>query len=132
VPSNPVGREESFTATLAAGPAAPAQARAFLAETLARAHWEGRVDVVALLVSGVVSNAVRHGSPSPGAPIEVTAAILDGTLRVAVRDQGTGYDPPNPEETGSGGWGIHLIRKLASRSGASRTGRGFEVWFEVA
>jgi anti-sigma regulatory factor (Ser/Thr protein kinase) len=132
VPSNPVGREESFATTLEAGPGAPAQARAFLAETLARAHWEGRSDVVALLISEVVSNAVRHGSPSPGAPIEVTAAILDGILRVAVRDQGAGYDAWDAKETGHGGWGIHLIRKLASRSGASRTGRGFEVWFEVA
>ena len=47
---------------------------------------------------------------------------LEATLRVEVRDPGTNGD--------SGGFGLQLVDKIATRWGVNRTG-GTHVWFEV-
>jgi anti-sigma regulatory factor (Ser/Thr protein kinase) len=129
VEPNARARESSST-TLAAGPEAPAQARRFLWETAGRDRQPpDELDVPALLITELVSNAVRHGSP-PGGSIEVEVTVTGESLRVLVRDEGAGFDP-EAMETEDGGWGIHLVRELASRWGVQRGDRGGEVWFEV-
>jgi anti-sigma regulatory factor (Ser/Thr protein kinase) len=123
--------EPFVSTTLTAGPDAPAQARRFLSKTTGpRPQITDELDVSALLITELVSNAVRHGSPDPGAVIEVRVTVSPTLLRVLVRDRGSGFDP-NDMKTGDTQWGIHLVRELASRWGVERSVQGTDVWFEM-
>jgi anti-sigma regulatory factor (Ser/Thr protein kinase) len=119
----------TFSITLAATLEAPSQARHFLWEFIGR-QPPRNFDAAALLTTEVVSNAVRHGSPDRGDPIEVTLTTSEGLLKVTVNDRGTGYDPATVE-IGDTSWGIHLVDQLASRWGVERKREGTEVWFEM-
>jgi anti-sigma regulatory factor (Ser/Thr protein kinase) len=88
-------------------------------------------DDLLLVVSELVTNAVRHGSGA----MEVRVAVDGNQARVEVLDDGGSAVPdmavlPPPEATG--GRGLHLVR-CASRawgSGFDRHGRTL-VWAEV-
>jgi anti-sigma regulatory factor (Ser/Thr protein kinase) len=130
VRSSPVRRERSFTREFAAGREAPSQARTFLWDSVGRDRSPvGGLDVGALLVTELVSNAVRHGS-RPGGPIEVTITTLGPYLHVAVSDQGPGFDR-NRVARGDPGFGIVLLDQLASRWGVDRSHEGTVAWFEI-
>lgn len=127
---SPVGRERSSSSVFAAGPEAPSQARTFLWDSVGRAPSpDSGLDVGALLVTELVSNAVRHGSRT-GAPIEVTITTLGRYLHVAVSDQGPGFDR-NRVGRGAPGFGIVLLDQLASRWGVDRSHEGTVAWFEI-
>jgi len=51
---------------------------------------EGDRDHLRQAIANLVTNAVRH--TPPGTPIEVSAGLVDGAARVAVRDHGAGLD----------------------------------------
>jgi signal transduction histidine kinase len=82
-----------------------------------------------LLVTELVANSVRHAR---GTPIDVTVTVIDDVVRTEVSDGGEGFEPPPLDDTSplkSSGWGLFLVRKMASRWGAvPATGT---VWFEV-
>jgi anti-sigma regulatory factor (Ser/Thr protein kinase) len=83
-----------------------------------------------LLLSEVVTNAVRHGE---GEQIRVMLdAADDGELRCEVTDEGHGFVPKARDKpaTDVGGWGLHLVETLAERWGV-REG-STHVWFELA
>jgi signal transduction histidine kinase len=87
-------------------------------------------DQARLLLSEVVSNAVRHGA---GDTIRVLMdAAQDGELRCEVVDQGHGFIPTARDKpsTEVGGWGLHLVETLSERWGV-REG-STHVWFELA
>ncbi|GLX02424.1 ATP-binding protein [Microtetraspora sp. NBRC 16547] len=85
-------------------------------------------EVAELLVSELVTNALRHGS---GGPV-LTLTSADGTLRCEVEDES-----PVPVRTcpapldDEGGRGLLLVDALSSSWGTGRTGRGKVVWFEL-
>ncbi|MDQ6811870.1 MAG: ATP-binding protein [Actinomycetota bacterium] len=84
-----------------------------------------------LLVSEVVSNAVLHSQGPPDAPILLTASVQGNAARIAVTDAGHGFTPTRREHAGaSGGYGLDLVDKAASRWGVDRVG-GTRVWFEL-
>jgi anti-sigma regulatory factor (Ser/Thr protein kinase) len=117
-----------FSLQIAGGPNAPSAARS----ALRRAHPELPIElmqVIALLASELVSNAVRHGrAKSVGLRVDV----LPKHVRVDVTDQGPGFarriDRPDP--SGVGGWGLHLVDELSTRWGIVG-GKGARVWFEI-
>lgn len=85
-----------------------------------------------LLISEVVTNAVRHGGGCE-APVQVTVRANSETMRVEVGDQGPGFDPaqiaaPSPQATER--WGLQLVAALAHRWGADIE-QGTVVWFEI-
>jgi anti-sigma regulatory factor (Ser/Thr protein kinase) len=86
-------------------------------------------DVVALLISEVVTNALRHGSP----PVCLRAALRDSRLTVSVDDGST--RPPTPMDDTAwdaiGGRGLHLVESLSDHWGVSVNGVGKRVWFQV-
>lgn len=85
-----------------------------------------------LLISEVVTNAVRHGGHGE-APIRVTVQASEETMRVEVCDQGPGFDPaqiPLPSTRATERWGLQLVAALAHRWGAL-TERETVVWFEI-
>lgn len=105
-------------------------AREFVADELFDQGFRGDPDVVLLLASELVTNAVRHAAT----PFEIAVDVRgDGEVVVAVEDGDVEHQPkirhPGPEETN--GRGLLLVDQLASRWGSDRTGRGKSVWFRI-
>jgi anti-sigma regulatory factor (Ser/Thr protein kinase) len=83
-----------------------------------------------LLVSELVSNSVKHSRATNGA-IELSAWITPDVVRVEVRDDGQGFDPPPfPDDDAESGRGLQLVQALADRWGRPR-GPRTSVWFEI-
>ncbi len=85
-----------------------------------------------LLVSELVSNAVRH-APREGVPeVELLLKTDDRRVRVVVSDPGAGFiaDPRLPTASESSGWGLYLVDRIADRWGVIAKDRN-EVWFEI-
>jgi signal transduction histidine kinase len=84
------------------------------------------MQTVTLLVSELVSNAVRHASADF---VDLKAQVTPAAVRVEVQDGGPGFMPkPLPWEHGRPhGWGLYLVEELSDRWGVS----GARVWFEV-
>ncbi|SCK26253.1 Serine phosphatase RsbU, regulator of sigma subunit [Streptomyces sp. WMMB 322] len=103
------------------------QARRLARRALARWGLEDLSDAVELLVSEVVTNAVRYAER----PITLRLLRTD-TLRCEVGD-----DVPQlprlrqARATDEGGRGLYLVNRLARRWGATRLSTGKVVWFEL-
>src|SRR5918998_4090821 len=76
--------------TLRPQPDAVAEARAKVCAALEPELADGTIDTLRLLVSEVVTNAVRHGGN--GQPVELHAS-WNSEVRVEVRDRGDGFKP---------------------------------------
>ncbi|MYW64855.1 SpoIIE family protein phosphatase [Streptomyces sp. SID8379] len=108
--------------------AAPSRARRLARSALARWDLEDMTDSVELLVSEVVTNAVRYASR----PVTLRLLRTD-VLRCEVGDD----VPQLPRQrkaraTDEGGRGLFLVNRLARRWGATRLSTGKVVWFELA
>ena len=127
----PPGVDQLGEATVACRLDAPSLARALVSRWLdGRADAELRADAC-LLVSELVSNSILHADHPAGAPLRITAAALDGLVRIEVLDQGHGpvsRRSPDPRE---GGFGLNLVEAIAARWGVKHE-RGTRVWFELA
>ncbi|MBW5259493.1 ATP-binding protein [Streptomyces poriferorum] len=105
------------TVALPSGPEAPSHARraavAFLHRTRPALGPE-RDDDVLLIVSELVTNAVRH---APGGPSALTLTTTADTLDIAVTDHSC--VPPAPRVPdlidGTGGMGLHIADDLGAR-----------------
>jgi anti-sigma regulatory factor (Ser/Thr protein kinase) len=85
-----------------------------------------------LLVSELVSNAVRHSDAPPASTIVLRVRMRDrGELRVEVTDRGSGFTAVarDPVE-GAGGYGLYLVDAHARRWGVDSE-EGTRVWFEL-
>ncbi|GAA2953660.1 SpoIIE family protein phosphatase [Streptomyces enissocaesilis] len=107
---------------------APGRARRLARRALVRWGLEELSDSVELLVSEVVTNAVRYAER----PVTLRLLRTD-VLRCEVGDD----SPQLPRqrrarETDEGGRGLFLVNRLARRWGATRLSSGKVVWFELA
>lgn len=78
--------------------------------------------VLGLLVSEVMMNAIKHAHPT-GMPVQITLVCdLDpqGNLMIEICDDGVGL-PENFDVNKAGGVGFRLIRSLADKLGATLT-----------
>jgi anti-sigma regulatory factor (Ser/Thr protein kinase) len=93
---------------------------------------DGRARDVRLLVSELVTNAVRHANLDAGDVILLVIDLGDSTLRVEVHDPGGGFVPtaPAPDPARPSGWGLYLVAELADRWGVDSDDRTL-VWFEL-
>jgi len=85
-----------------------------------------------LLVSELVTNAVRHVPAEHAGGVELRVEVRDGRLRAEVHDAGPGFEP-RPRMDGPdvpSGWGLHIVDRVASRWGVEHQG-GSVVWFEL-
>lgn len=127
-----IGTADSRTLTLAAIDAAPARARAVVAEELAAWSLEDLIFPAQLVVSELVSNAVLHGQP----PVGLLVRRMEGEVLLGVHDRSG--DPPRP--TGNDpadtrmltGRGLMLIPALAGRWGWLLGTDGKVVWARVS
>ena len=84
-----------------------------------------------LLVSEVVSNAVRHSADDSKAPVQLVATFGKQTIRVMVTDAGVGFTPrPRDPARTHDGYGLYLLEKVAARWGVESRG-DTKVWFEL-
>jgi anti-sigma regulatory factor (Ser/Thr protein kinase) len=88
---------------------------------------------VLLLVTELVSNAVRHAEVGPEQYLRVELRFSPRRVRVEVVDPGSGFTPAQGPSRGgeSGGWGLFLVDRIAHRWGVRRTASGTCVWFEI-
>jgi len=115
---------------LPVSPEAASAARHAL-DDLGDAVSDARLRDVRLLVSEVVTNAVRHANLATGDAIELVVELNRRTLRVEVHDPGGGFVPsaPAPDPTRPSGWGLYLVAELADRWGVDSDETTL-VWFE--
>ncbi|WP_415947867.1 SpoIIE family protein phosphatase [Streptomyces sp. KLOTTS4A1] len=106
---------------------APSRARRLARRALVRWGLSSHTDAVELLVSEVVTNAVRYASR----PVTLRLLRTD-VLRCEVVD-----DVPQlprlrqARATDEGGRGLYLVNRMARRWGATRLSTGKVVWFEL-
>jgi PAS domain S-box-containing protein len=126
-----VGPRTLAELTLSVDPHAASEARLALDEI--DGLDDATRETLRLLVSELVTNAVRHGPSVPGGTIDVRVEATPDTIRVEVRDRGEGFVPPGPEAVASdvGGWGLMLVRQMSRRWGIE-PGAPTRVWFELA
>jgi uncharacterized protein YjbJ (UPF0337 family)/anti-sigma regulatory factor (Ser/Thr protein kinase) len=109
---------------------APREARRSL-EALRPTLDDSLVDDAELLVSEIVSNAVRHAALDRTDSIELLVRGSRSILHIDVIDPGPGFDPEEVSRPSSrGGWGLWLLARLATRWGVER-GEVTRVWFEL-
>lgn len=92
----------------------------------------GLEDAAQLIVSELVSNAVRHAQIR-GPAVGLRLCVAGGALRIEVHDS----DPRLPRARAAGplaesGRGLLILDALASAWGAGTVGRGKAVWAELA
>ncbi|MEY9904651.1 serine phosphatase RsbU (regulator of sigma subunit)/anti-sigma regulatory factor (Ser/Thr protein kinase) [Catenulispora sp. MAP12-49] len=109
-------------------PAAVARSRRLIRQTLAGWSLTELRDIAELLVTELVTNAIRYATD----PIELRL-LHTSTLLCEVRDDDH-YLPILLEagDLDEHGRGLFLVSRLAQRWGASRTAHGKVVWFELA
>lgn len=90
-------------------------------------------DDVLLLMTELVTNAVRHADAGPDRMVRLEVRQRRDAVRVSVCDEGPGFAPEatcsSPGETG--GWGLVLVERIADRWAVTRTATGTCVWFEI-
>ena len=89
------------TVLLPYAPASVAVARQRLAaDLIAAGIFAGAVGDAVLVVSELLSNAIRHARPLPGASVQVAWALDDDAVEVAVSDGGALTRPTPAQPTG--------------------------------
>ncbi|MFL6136475.1 MAG: GAF domain-containing protein [Frankiaceae bacterium] len=115
---------------LPADTGSPAVARQAVAGALSRWGVNALTDTAVLLVSELVTNAVRHAGTA------LRLAVLrpsPGRVRIEVTDHAP-HAPLRPlavETSAEGGRGLFLVQALAAGWGSEITGTGKTVWFEL-
>lgn len=119
------------TVLLPWAPASVAIARQRLAADLSAAGiFEAAVGDAVLVVSELLSNAIRHARPLPGANVQVAWALGNDSIEVAVSDGGAATFPTRTHASVSaiGGRGLDIVEYMASRWGIRSDDSGQTVW----
>jgi anti-sigma regulatory factor (Ser/Thr protein kinase) len=120
-------------ADLPGGPNAAWRARRLVDSELSGRIPPAVLADVALLVTELVANGVRHGGAGGDSALRL---LLEGhpdeRLRVEVANPGPhgAVAKRPPDLRGGGGLGLHIVEKVASRWGVLHEPRT-AVWFEV-
>lgn len=103
----------------------------------------GSLEQLRLLVTELVTNAVRHAGLAETDRIGLRVFVSGRTVRVEVEDPGRGFEAPDEPEPGSdqvSGWGLYLMANMSDRwgvenlvSGEDKTDKDRKtlVWFEL-
>jgi anti-sigma regulatory factor (Ser/Thr protein kinase) len=122
---------DSSVVLLPCAPASVAVARHQLTEDLLAAGiFAAAVGDAALVVSELLSNAIRHAHPLPGARLQVTWVLDAGSIEVTVTDGGSCTRPHalRPSASTLGGRGLGIVEHLSRRWGVRTDDLGLTVW----
>ena len=91
-----------------------------------------KLEELVLMVSEVVTNAVRHGTPEADGNIGLRLEGDEDAVRVVVTDGGEdfAFEPGSDEDARNGHFGLLFVDRLADRWGLSLDGKT-AVWLEV-
>jgi len=86
-----------------------------------------------LILSELVSNALRHGSPLPGQTFRVSWRLGPESVEIAVGDGGglTAPTVAEPEKLEAGGRGLGIVERLSLHWGVRHDGGETTVWAEL-
>jgi anti-sigma regulatory factor (Ser/Thr protein kinase) len=88
-------------------------------------------EILLLLASELVANALEHSSAGSDVPIDVAVDVKGDVLRASVFDGGRGFAPCVRQPLGyQRGYGLFLVDQSARRWGVREDG-GTCVWFEL-
>ena len=121
-------RQDGIVATIRLPPesASVGVARRFVEQALAEIVRPAAIDVVVLLTSELVTNAIMHA----GTPVEVLVRGLDSGVQVEVVD--AGQQVPVVVDGGlacQSGRGLRIVAALSEAWGVDRRRDGKTVWF---
>lgn len=122
------------TSSVALFPHAPASVAAARGQISADLRAAGIVTPAigdaAVVVTELLSNAVLHARPLPGARVLVAWALREESLEVAVSDGGamTRPRPTHAPLSAIGGRGLAIVEHLSSRWGVLPHDLGITVW----
>lgn len=123
----------ALEADVPGGPNAASRARRLVEDELTGRVPDDVLPDVALLVTELVANGVRHGGAHVGTELHVRFERGPRALHVEVEnpDHSPGaIGPRSPDMEGGGGLGLHIVERMASRWGV-REGPRTAVWFEL-
>ncbi len=107
--------------------------RRLVSDLMTAGIYDSAVCDVALVISELLSNALRHAAPLPGSQIRVAWRIDEESVQVSVGDGGGMTVPELGEPTpgATGGRGLRIVERLSRRWGTSTGDAGTTVWAEV-
>lgn len=109
-------------------PTAPREGRRFVTTTLQRWHIDEMCDVVKLLTSELVTNAVLHARTA----VTLRVVRCDGAVRVEVADESPAVPAARLySDDAVTGRGLQLVESLADRWGVEPAEEAKTMWFEV-
>jgi anti-sigma regulatory factor (Ser/Thr protein kinase) len=115
--------------TLRMDETAPRAARQFIQEATCEAHNANVLDDALLLVSELVTNAVRYGAPPVTTEIE---CVGTSGMRVRVTDGVSGdVQPKHADAYDESGRGLDLVDLVSAEWGVEPSDGGKAVWFAL-
>ena len=119
---------ESFHVHLQPLPRDVRRARSFVREHAPASLPASTAEVLLLLTSELVTNAVLHARTS----IELGLTIAEHSVLVTVHDEDLTRPEQRPYDGREGGWGLGLVRELAADSAMQlHPGDGKTAWFTL-
>ena len=127
-PPSGLGSGQETSWPLPPSPTSVPRARRLAGGQLAYWGYGEHREIAELLVSELVTNALRYGAGS----IRLNLRARNGLLRVEVEDAGATIPRVRrPDQGDEGGRGLRLVSMLSSGWGSARTPTGKVVWFEL-
>jgi anti-sigma regulatory factor (Ser/Thr protein kinase) len=126
------GAARRFRRVLRARPEAVSEARGAL---VGFALPEIARERLAVIVSELVTNSVRHAGLSAVDPISIYVTNRGGRVRLAVHDGGRGFALPSPDGRdllATSGQGLVIVAALSETWGVDCDRDGCTVWCELA
>lgn len=107
---------------------------AFADEMTASGVPEEELDDALLVLSELVSNAVKHASPLPGGEVRVRWSRAGDVLHLEITDGGAATRPAAVVAAMSalGGRGLDIVRRVARRWGVTEGVGSVTVWADIA
>jgi two-component sensor histidine kinase len=95
---------------------------------------DGAVDDAAIVVTELLTNAIRHASPLSGRWLQVTWDLENESVEIAVSDGGSTTLPrvSRPALSALGGRGLEIVETLSQRWGVRSAGPATTVWAILA
>lgn len=119
---------DDMVTLLPARPSSAGIARHVVASQLREWHIDSLCDDAAVVITELVSNAVRHADTD----LELRMVHLPDGLRIEVRDGSQAPPMRRPaRHTDEGGRGLHLVDALSTRYGVDAEQDGKCVWVEM-
>jgi anti-sigma regulatory factor (Ser/Thr protein kinase) len=107
--------------------------RRLVADLLSAGVFEAVVADVAIVVSELISNALRHARPLPDGALRVSWLVSADHVEVEVSDGGGATIPTlgNPVQSSTSGRGLGIVDRLSRRWGVKQDNGEMTVWAEV-